>query len=52
MDDEAHRSQYDILDGLARHPCDGLPRASCIASTRTPIKLKDANTRPVFGEFW
>jgi type I restriction enzyme R subunit len=49
--DEAHRSQYDFLDGLARHMHDGLPRASFIGFTGTPIELKDANTRAVFGDY-
>jgi type I restriction enzyme R subunit len=49
--DEAHRSQYDFLDGLARYMRDGLPRASFIGFTGTPIELKDANTRAVFGEY-
>ena len=49
--DEAHRSQYDFLDGLARHLRDGLPRASFIGFTGTPVELKDANTRAVFGEY-
>ena len=26
IDDEAHRSQYDFIDGFARHLCDALPR--------------------------
>ncbi len=30
---------------------DGLPRASFIGFTGTPIELKDANPRPVFGEY-
>ncbi len=28
--DEAHRSQYDMIDGLARHMRDALPNASFI----------------------
>jgi type I restriction enzyme, R subunit len=27
--DEAHRSQYDFIDGFARHMRDALPQASC-----------------------
>ena len=48
--DEAHRSQYDFVDGFARHMRDALPRASFIGFTGTPIELKDANTRAVFGD--
>ena len=48
--DEAHRSQYDFVDGFARHMRDALPNASFIGFTGTPIELADANTRAVFGE--
>ena len=48
--DEAHRSQYDFIDGFARHIRDGLPNASFIGFTGTPIELSDRNTRAVFGE--
>ena len=48
--DEAHRSQYDFVDGFARHMRDALPNASFIGFTGTPIELQDANTRAVFGE--
>ena len=48
--DEAHRSQYDFLDGFARHMRDALPNASFIGFTGTPIELADANTRAVFGD--
>ena len=49
--DEAHRSQYDFIDGYARHMRDALPRASFIGFTGTPIEHKDANTRAVFGDY-
>ena len=49
--DEAHRSQYDFVDGFARHMHDALPNASFIGFTGTPIELRDANTRSVFGEY-
>ena len=49
--DEAHRSQYDLIDGLARHMRDALPEASFIGFTGTPIEKTDANTRAVFGEY-
>ena len=48
--DEAHRSQYDFIDGFARHMRDALPNASFIGFTGTPIELADANTRAVFGD--
>ena len=49
--DEAHRSQYDFIDGYARHMRDALPDASFVGFTGTPIELEDANTRAVFGEY-
>jgi len=49
--DEAHRSQYDFIDGFARHMRDALPNASFIAFTGTPIELADKNTRAVFGDY-
>jgi len=49
--DEAHRSQYDFIDGFARHMRDALPNASFIGFTGTPIEKTDANTRAVFGEY-
>ena len=49
--DEAHRSQYDFIDGYARHMRDALPHASFIGFTGTPIELQDANTRAVFGNY-
>ena len=49
--DEAHRSQYDFIDGFARHMRDALPNASFVGFTGTPIELQDANTRAVFGDY-
>jgi type I restriction enzyme R subunit len=49
--DEAHRSQYDFIDGFARHMRDALPNASFIGFTGTPIELQDRNTRAVFGDY-
>ena len=49
--DEAHRSQYDFIDGYARHMRDALPNASFLGFTGTPIELEDANTRGVFGDY-
>jgi len=48
--DEAHRSQYDFIDGFARHMRDALPNASFIGFTGTPIETHDKNTRAVFGD--
>jgi type I restriction enzyme R subunit len=49
--DEAHRSQYDFIDGYARAMHDALPNASFIGFTGTPIELSDKNTRAVFGDY-
>ena len=49
--DEAHRSQYDFIDGFARHMRDALPNASFIGFTGTPIEGTDRNTRNVFGDY-
>ena len=49
--DEAHRSQYDFIDGFARHMRDALPNASFIGFTGTPLELEDKSTRAVFGDY-
>lgn len=49
--DEAHRSQYDFIDGFARHMRDALPNASFIGFTGTPIEKEDRNTQAVFGNY-
>ena len=49
--DEAHRSQYDFLDGFAKHLRDALPYASFIGFTGTPIESTDRNTQAVFGDY-
>jgi type I restriction enzyme, R subunit len=49
--DEAHRSQYDFLDGFAKHLRDALPCASFIGFTGTPIESTDRNTQAVFGDY-
>ena len=49
--DEAHRSQYDFIDGFARHMRDALPGASFIGFTGTPIEKEDRSTRAVFGDY-
>jgi type I restriction enzyme R subunit len=49
--DEAHRSNYDFVDGFARHLRDGLPNATYIGFTGTPIERADRSTRQVFGDY-
>jgi type I restriction enzyme R subunit len=49
--DEAHRSQYDFIDGFARHLHDALPNASFIGFTGTPVELTDRSTPAVFGNY-
>ena len=49
--DEAHRSQYDFVDGYAAHMRDALPNASFIGFTGTPIETEDRHTRSVFGDY-
>ena len=49
--DEAHCSQYNFLDGYARHLRDGLPNASFVSFNSTPVDLHDTDTRAVFGNY-
>lgn len=49
--DEAHRSQYDFIDGFARNMRDALPNASFIGFTGTPLETEDKNTPAVFGNY-
>jgi type I restriction enzyme, R subunit len=60
--DEAHRSQYGfrakvegktgkISYGFAKYLRDGLPNASFIGFTGTPIEADDVNTPAVFGNY-
>jgi len=49
--DEAHRSQYDFIDGFASHMHDALPKASFIGFTATPIESTDRSTPAVFGDY-
>jgi type I restriction enzyme R subunit len=49
--DEAHRSQYDFIDGFARKVREALPNASFLGFTGTPIERADRNTRNVFGNY-
>ena len=49
--DEAHRSQYDFIDGFARNMREALPNASFIGFTGTPLDRTDRNTVAVFGDY-
>lgn len=49
MADEAHRTQYGLLDGFASNLRKALPKASFIGFTGTPVDSKDADTQEVFG---
>lgn len=49
--DEAHRSQYDFVDGFAHHMREALPNASFLGFTGTPLEQADKNTRRVFGDY-
>ncbi len=49
--DEAHRTQYDFVDGFARHLRDALPNATFVAFTGTPIEAEDRSTTEVFGDY-
>jgi len=49
--DEAHRSQYDFIDGFARNLRDALPNAAFIGFTGTPVETGDKNTQAVFGDY-
>lgn len=49
--DEAHRSQYDFIDGFARRIREALPNASFLAFTGTPIEAADRSTTAVFGDY-
>jgi type I restriction enzyme, R subunit len=49
--DEAHRSQYGLLEGGARWMRDTLPNATFVGFTGTPLELDDRSTRAVFGEY-
>jgi type I restriction enzyme, R subunit len=49
--DEAHRSQYDFIDGLAKNLRDALPKATFVGFTGTPIEKADKSTQNVFGNY-
>ncbi len=48
--DEAHRTQYDLIDGLARNLRDALPNAAS-SGLLVPRPRHDHNTRAIFGEY-
>jgi type I restriction enzyme R subunit len=49
--DEAHRTQYDLIDGFARNLRDALPNATFLGFTGTPIETADKDTRAIFGNY-
>jgi type I restriction enzyme R subunit len=49
--DEAHRSQYNFIDGFAKHVRQAMPNASFIGFTGTPIEADDRSTPAVFGDY-
>ena len=49
--DEAHRSQYGLLDGYARRLRESLPNAAYIGFTGTPVDSTDKSTKAIFGEY-
>jgi len=49
--DEAHRSQYGLVDGMAANIRRALPNAKFIGFTGTPIEFGDQNTLAVFGDY-
>ncbi|GEM49627.1 type I restriction endonuclease subunit R [Deinococcus cellulosilyticus] len=64
MADEAHRSQYGfegrvsttdteavIEYGYAKHMRDGIPNATFLGFTGTPVDANDRSTRAVFGDY-
>ena len=51
MADEAHRSQYGFVEGGARWMREGLPSATFVGFTGTPLERDDKNTIHVFGEY-
>jgi len=49
--DEAHRTQYGLIGGLANNLRRAIPNAKYLGFTGTPIDFTNADTRAVFGEF-
>jgi len=50
MADEAHRTQYGLVDGLAADMRRSLPNATFVGFTGTPVELSDRSTTGVFGD--
>ena len=50
MADEAHRTQYGLVDGLAADMRTALPNATYLGFTGTPVELTDRSTTGVFGD--
>src|SRR5262249_3687237 len=48
--DEAHRTQYGVVEGFAAYLRQALPNASFLGFTGTPIDKADANTTQIFGD--
>jgi len=49
--DEAHRTQYGLLEGFAANMRAALPNATFIGFSGTPIELADRSTSQVFGDY-
>jgi type I restriction enzyme, R subunit len=49
--DEAHRTQYSLVEGFAAYLRQALPNAAFIGFTGTPIDKEDANTVQIFGDY-
>lgn len=49
--DEAHRSHYELAEGLAKNLRDALPNALYLGFTGTPVELADRSTPEVFGDY-
>jgi type I restriction enzyme R subunit len=51
MADEAHRSQYGLVQGDAKWMRDALPNATFVGFTGTPLDRDDRSTPRVFGSY-
>lgn len=49
--DEAHRSQYSLMEGFAKNLRLALPKAKFVGFTGTPIELEGKNTKLIFGDY-
>ena len=50
-DDKGSNIGSDVTYGFAKHMRDGLPNATFIGFTGTPVESTDKNTKSVFGEY-